>query len=74
MEEDLIPKLIKKKLQANVIENNGLFIDIGIPDDLKNQNLFLAALVRPTVLLDRDGVINEDIGYLYKKILYGEKI
>ena len=41
------------------------FIDMGTPKDLKNFQIFRKINFKLAVL-DRDGVINKDIGYLYK--------
>jgi len=56
----------KKKIQVEICKKK--FIDIGTPEDLKffikNIDHFTK---RPAIFLDRDGVINYDYGYVYKK-------
>ena len=66
LEDDIIPKLIQKKLLQGKIFNK-FFIDIGskyflskAPDMLKKE------FKKPAIFLDRDGVINYDYGYVHK--------
>ncbi len=70
LESDIFPKLIKeKKVEAKLYkEKFNKFIDIGIPKDLKRSDRFLNMhMDKKAVFLDRDGVINKDFGYVYKK-------
>lgn len=76
LEKNILPELIKKEQVSGEIYSKKFFIDIGT-----KKNLLLAKKKLPLLnknkafLLDRDGVINEDRGYIYKikdfKILKG---
>ena len=61
------PKLIVKKKIAGKIYTDD-FIDMGIKKDLKKMKNFLKKInFKPALFIDRDGVINKDTGYLFKK-------
>ena len=67
LENDLIPKMIHKKMLTGKKYDN-FFLDIGTPKYLKIAEKKLKKyFTRPSVFLDRDGVINFDYGYVYKK-------
>jgi len=66
LEDDIISPLINKKKILGFRSNN-FFLDIGTPANLKKaKTLFDKNFTKPAIFLDRDGTINEDIGYLHK--------
>lgn len=70
LENDIFPLLSKNKKISGVtyIGLNKRFIDIGTPADLARVNIFFKNVFKkPALFLDRDGVLNKDIGYLHKK-------
>ena len=64
LEADILPVLAATgRLHATVAD--GFFIDIGVPADLaRAQTLIPARFHRPALLLDRDGTINHDHGWV----------
>ena len=69
LENFVVRKLPKKKFKNIVYEKN--FIDIGIPQDLKKAQVFLdKTRTKKCVFLDRDGVINYDLGYVHNKFKF----
>ncbi len=65
LERDVLPRLaIRGALRATRLP--GWFIDIGVPADLARAGAALPArlLRRRALFLDRDGVINRDLGYV----------
>lgn len=66
IENDIILPLIKKKKILG-FKSNKFFLDIGTPSNLKKaKTLFDKNFTKPAIFLDRDGTINEDIGYLHE--------
>lgn len=68
LENNIIPNLIKKNKVGGFIHKSKIFIDIGLKKNLKLAKQKLKLIKKnPAVLFDRDGVLNEDRGYIYKK-------
>ena len=67
LENDLLPKIINDKSIIGLMYKR-FFLDIGTPKYLKvSEKKIKKYFKRPSVFLDRDGVINYDYGYVYKK-------
>jgi len=65
LEADLFPLLCQRGLLHGK-RFNGFFLDIGIPEAYERSQITIPMWqTRPTVFLDRDGVINVDHGYVH---------
>ncbi len=64
LERDVLPHLAAAG-RLNGLPSQGYFIDIGIPEDFHRAQIELPQRrTRPALFLDRDGVINEDLGHV----------
>lgn len=64
LERDIIPRLVEQGRLLGCV-SQGFFIDIGLPETYQEaQDALLAHRHRPAVFLDRDGVLNNDMGHV----------
>lgn len=72
LENDILPNKIKQKKVKGIFFKNK-FIDIGSYEQLKiGKKVIPEMLKKPAIILDRDGVINYDYGYVsnFKKFKF----
>jgi len=66
LEQDIFPGLVAAGQMSGAVYDRP-FIDIGIPEALAEAQTFVPGVARRgAVFFDRDGVLNEDIGYAHR--------
>src|SRR5258707_5740244 len=66
LERDVLPGLAIEGLVDGCIAE-GPFIDIGIPEDFERAQVLVPSLLRrPAAFFYRDGLLNEDTGYVHR--------
>ena len=68
IEKDVFPVLVEEKnLYGKIYPESNFFIDIGLPDTLSLAKTSIPRwLMKPAILLDRDGVLNVDKHYVHQ--------